>query len=77
MRDKLQLRGFDFIDRCIMCRCYGETMDHLLLHCGKAYRLWCFVFRTFGIHGFPCIRCKIVCLVGGIGWGSIHLTFGI
>ena len=30
-----------------------------------------------GFLGFPCIRCKIVCLVGGIGWGSIHLTFGI
>ena len=32
-----------------MCRCNGETMDHLLLHCGKAYRLWSLVFRSFGI----------------------------
>ena len=32
-----------------LCRCYGETVDHLLLHCGKAYQLWCFVFRIFGI----------------------------
>ena len=47
--DKLQLRGFDFVNWCIMCRCCGETVDHLLLHCGKAYRLWCFVFRIFGI----------------------------
>ena len=47
--DSLRLRGFDFVDWCIMCRCCGETMDHLLLHCGKAYRLWCFVFRIFGI----------------------------
>ena len=31
-----------------MCRC-GETVHHLLLHCGKAHRLWSFVFRTFGI----------------------------
>ena len=53
MRDKLRLRGFDFIDRCIMCRCCGETMDHLLLHCGKAYRLWCFVFRIFWILWVP------------------------
>ena len=57
MRDKLQLRGFDFIDRCIMCRCCGETMDHLLLHCGKAYRLWCFVFRIFWILWVP--SCKV------------------
>ena len=47
--DNLRLRGFDFVDWCIMCRCCGETMDHLLLYCGKAYRLWCFVFRLFGI----------------------------
>ena len=30
-----------------------------------------------GFHGFPRVRCKIVYLVGGIGWGSIHLIFGI
>ena len=39
----------DFVDWCIMCRCNGETVDHLLLHCGKAYRLWSLVFRSFGI----------------------------
>ena len=32
-----------------MCRFCGETLDHLLLHCGKAHRLWSSVFRTFGI----------------------------
>ena len=41
------------IGMCIMCRCCGETVDHLLLHCGKAYRLWCFVFRSFGISWVP------------------------
>ena len=33
--DNLQGRGFDFVDWCIMCRCNGETVDHLLLHCGN------------------------------------------
>ena len=33
----LRLRGFDFVNWCIMCRCCGETVDHLLLHCGKTY----------------------------------------
>ena len=37
--DNLWVRGFDFIDWCIMCRCSGETVDYLLLQCGKAYRL--------------------------------------
>ena len=30
-----------------------------------------------GFLRFPRVQCKIVCLVGGIGWGSILLTFGI
>ena len=47
--DNLRGRGFDFIDWCIMCRCNGETVDHLLLHCEKTYHLWSLVFRSFGI----------------------------
>ena len=45
----MRLRGFDFVYWRIMCRCCGEMVDHLLLHCGKAHRLWCFIFRIFGI----------------------------
>ena len=55
--DNLRLRGFDFVDWCIMCRCCGETVDSLLLHCEKAYRLWCCVFRIFGISWVP--SCKV------------------
>ena len=33
----LRCRGFDFVDWCIMCRCNGERVNHLLLHCEKAY----------------------------------------
>ena len=47
--DNLRGRMMDFVDWCIMCRCNGETVDHLLLHCGKANRLWSLVFRSFGI----------------------------
>ena len=35
--DNLRGRGIDFVDWCIMCRCNGEMVDHLLPHCGKAY----------------------------------------
>ena len=75
--DNLQGRGFDFVDRCIMCHCNGETMDHLPLHCGKAYRLWSLVFRSFGISWVLPRSVAILFLVGGIGWESIRLTFGI
>ena len=47
--DNLRLKGFDFVDRYIMCRCCGEIVDHLLLYCEKAHQLWCFAFNIFGI----------------------------
>ena len=53
MGDNLRIRGFDFIDWCIMCRCNEVTVDHLLLHSRKAHQLWSFVFRTFGILWVP------------------------
>ena len=37
------------MDWCIMCRHCGETVDHLFLHYEMAYRLWSFVFITFGL----------------------------
>ena len=37
MGDNLRIRGFDFVDWCIMCRCSGVIVDHLLLHCRKAH----------------------------------------
>ena len=46
--DNLRGRRLNFVDWCIMCRSNGETVDHLLIHCGKAYRLWTLVFRSFG-----------------------------
>ena len=51
--DNLRLRGFDFVHWCIMCRCCGETVDHLLLYCEKAHHLWCFAFKIFGISWVP------------------------
>ncbi|XP_065627831.1 sphingoid long-chain bases kinase 1 [Quercus suber] len=47
--DNLRLRKLVFVDWCIMCRHCGETVDHLLLHCEMTYRLWSFVFITFGL----------------------------
>ena len=47
--DNLRNRGFDNVDWCIMCRCCGETIDHLLRHYEKAQWWWSFVFRSFGI----------------------------
>ena len=60
-----------------MCRSNGETMDHLLLHCGKAYRLWSLVFRSFGFSWSCQDRLPILYSVGGTGLESICLASGI
>lgn len=46
--DNLRDRGLVFVNWCIMCCSNREKVDHLLLHCGKAYQLWSLVFRSFG-----------------------------
>ena len=33
--------------------------------------------ESLGFHGSPLVQCQIFFLAGGIGWGSVHLTFGI
>ena len=32
-----------------MCKCYGESVDHLFLHCPVAMDMWAMVFRLFGV----------------------------
>ena len=70
--DNLKGRGIDFVDWCIMCRYDGETVDHLLLHCGKAYRLWSLVFRSFGI-SWVLPRTVADTLFGWWNWPGKHL----
>ena len=71
--DNLRGRGFDFVDWCIMCHCNGEMVDHLLLHCGKAYRLWSLVFRSFGI-SWVLPRSVADTLLGWWNWLGKHLS---
>ena len=73
--DNLRGRRLDFVDW--LCRSNGETVDHLLLHYEKAYRLWTLVFRSFGFSWVCQNRLRILFLVGGIGLESIRLAFGI
>ena len=44
------MRGIILDDWCCMCGQSGETMDHLLLHCGFACVMWSYVFRLYGVH---------------------------
>ena len=37
------------LDWCYMCKCNGESVDHLFLHCPVAMDLWSVVLGLFGV----------------------------
>ena len=47
--DNLMLCGHPLANRCCMCCCNAESMDHLLLSCLIAHSLWMCMIRLFGI----------------------------
>ena len=52
-------------------------MDHLLLHCEKAYGCGAWFLDLLAFHGFCQERLQILFLVGRIGLESTLLAFGI
>ena len=47
--DNLMMKGCHLANRCCMCCCDGELVDHLLLHCPVTHSLWPFMLQAFGI----------------------------
>ena len=47
--DNLMLWGLPLANRCYMCCCFAEFVDHLLIHCPVAYSLWVRMLQAFGI----------------------------
>ena len=47
--DNLILKGRPLANRCCMCCCDGESVNHLLLHCPVIHSLWTFMLQAFGI----------------------------
>jgi hypothetical protein len=47
--DNLKRRGLVVVNRCWLCESDGESVDHLLLHCGVARALWNAFFDRFGL----------------------------
>ena len=47
--DNLMLRGRLLVNRCCLCCCNAESMDHLLLFCPIAHSLWMYILWLFGM----------------------------
>ena len=46
--DNLILRGCPLANRCCICCCNEESVDHLLFFCPIAHSLWTYMPRLFG-----------------------------
>ena len=47
--DNLILCGRPLVNRCYLCCCNAESVDHLLLFCLVAHSLWMYMLQLFGI----------------------------
>jgi hypothetical protein len=75
--DNLMRRAYTMAGWCCMCRCEGETVDHLLLHCNVVQKLWNLSLILFTSIGSCRGGWWTYYLGGGIGLGGILHTFGI
>ena len=42
-------RGWSKVNRCSLCKDDEESMDHILIHCGKTRELWTLLLSSFGV----------------------------
>ena len=47
--DRLQKRGWQLPNRCFLCACEAESVDHLLIHCTVVRVLWDLVLGLVGV----------------------------
>ena len=47
--DNLMLHGRPLANRCCLCCCNAESVDHLLLFCLIAHSLWLYMLQLFRI----------------------------
>jgi hypothetical protein len=47
--DNMRKRSIVIVEWCCMCKKNGESVDHLLIHCEVATRIWHYMFTLFGI----------------------------
>jgi hypothetical protein len=47
--DNLRRHGIVVVEWCVMCKKYGESADHLFLHCDVARVVWSSFYSLFGV----------------------------
>ena len=72
--DNLVKRGYTKVSWCCICRCNGETMDHLLTHCNVAYVVM--FFGCLGFSGYYRRRFMIYYVDGRLGTLIVCQLFG-
>ena len=55
--NNLHKRHILIVDWCCMCKCSGEFIDHLLLHCSMATDKWSFVFTLSWVMPKAVLNC--------------------
>ena len=52
--DRLQRRGWQLPNRCFLCGCEEETINHILIHCTVVKVLWDIILGLCGVQwAFP------------------------
>ena len=76
--DNLVKRGQSLVNRCCLCCCDGEIVDHLLFHCKFSHALWSAIFEVFRIHWvLPKIVSSPLCLEKLVWKASVnHMEYG-
>ncbi|XP_074298371.1 uncharacterized protein LOC141629239 [Silene latifolia] len=46
----IKCRGFQFVNRCLLCEQQGETHDHLFFQCPFYVVVWCGILKWMGIN---------------------------
>ena len=66
--DRLQKRGWQLPNRCFLCACEAENVNHILIHCTVARVLWDLVLGLVGVQwAFPN---SFVCNIWG--WAKLY-----
>ena len=75
--DNLMLRGRPLVNRCYLCCCNAESVDHLLLFCPITHSLWMDMLRCLGSIGSCQVQLRSYYSTSFIGLESIVLIYGI